>query len=321
MFTISRAKHILGRALYYYQNNLLLDEILNIFDSSIECFRNYPDVALIADWAGIGDTLLYGTIAHELKKKSNICLELNSYYPELFLNNPDIDIISATLRRQKILRKRLPPSNLLSPRYWTGDGSKPDKHILSILCEKAGIEHGINFKTYIYLTKREVESVPVQLRNCIAIQSYGKPSWGINKNWDPNKYQGVVDHFRKDICFIQLGNAGDPPLEGCIDMRGKTSLRYAASILFWSRCFVGQVGALMHLSRAVNLKSVIVYGGFEAPWQSGYDLNINLYSELICSPCWKMEGCTSHECMEKISSEIVIDAVNHILNTSKRPIE
>ena len=45
-----------------------------------------------------------------------------------------------------------------------------------------------------------------------------------------------------------------------------------------SLAFVGQVGFLMHLARAVDCRAVIVYGGRETPAQSGYPCNENLYS-------------------------------------------
>jgi ADP-heptose:LPS heptosyltransferase len=99
-----------------------------------------------------------------------------------------------------------------------------------------------------------------------------------NKNWYAEGYQGVVSALRDRYDFVQVGSAGDPLLDGALDLRGKTSLRETAAVLAGSLAFVGQVGFLMHLARAVDCRSVIVYGGRETPAQSGTPCNENLYS-------------------------------------------
>ena len=59
------------------------------------------------------------------------------------------------------------------------------------------------------------------------------------------RLQGEVD-------FIQLGSATDPALQHVNDLRGATSIREAAAILNHARLYVGTVGFLMHLARAVE---------------------------------------------------------------------
>jgi len=84
----------------------------------------------------------------------------------------------------------------------------------------------------------------------------------------------------------------------------------AATILANCRVFVGNVGFLMHLARAVECRSVIVFGGREAPWQSGYSGNINLFSPVSCAPCWLWNKCDHDRiCMDVITAEEVIDSV------------
>jgi ADP-heptose:LPS heptosyltransferase len=255
---------------------------------------------------------MFGTIAYELKKKCPLIIEVNCSYPELLKCNPSIDIVSSSARRRAFLLKKLPKNKAISPKYWFGEGNQPSNHILKLLCEQAGISGEIDFRTYIHLTRNELEQVPYFMRGGIVIQSQGKLSWGINKNWYPDRFQDVVNHFKAILPVIQIGTSKDPLLSGCIDMRDRTSLRSAAAILYWSRCFVGQVGGLMHLARAVDTKSVIIYGGFEKPWQSGYDNNFNITSKVDCSPCWKMQECLPRKCMDNISSQEVIEAVEKL---------
>lgn len=301
---------------YYYQRGELFGKVLSKISALREMSRRLPDIVLIADWgAGVGDVLMYGTIAHELKKRGALIIEINSNFPELFKGNPDIDISSSSAERKSFLLERLPKNKAISPRYWFDEGNQPRNHILKILCEQAGVSGDIDLRTYIHLSRNELEQVPEFMRGCIVIQSQGKLSWwGINKNWYSDRFQEVVDHLKSILPIIQLGTHSDALLSGCIDMRDRTSLRSAAAILHWSRCFVGQVGGLMHLARAVDTRAVIVYGGFEAPWQSGYDANFNITSKEDCSPCWKIQECLHRKCMDKISSQEVIEAIEKLLS-------
>ena len=109
--------------------------------------------------------------------------------------------------------------------------------------------------------------------------------------------------------MIQLGSHGDPKLEGAMDLRGKTTLRQSAAILANSFVFVGLAGFLMHLARAVDCRSVIIYGGREKPSQTGYVANKNLYSQVRCAPCWLRNPCDfDRKCMDMITSQQVIAA-------------
>jgi ADP-heptose:LPS heptosyltransferase len=104
-------------------------------------------------------------------------------------------------------------------------------------------------------------------------------------------------------------------------LRGKTTIRESAAILSNSMVFVGLVGFLMHLARAVECRSVIVYGGREAPWQSGYSSNENLYTPMHCSPCWLWNRCDyDRECMNLISVEDVTAATERQVARAGQPL-
>ena len=105
------------------------------------------------------------------------------------------------------------------------------------------------------------------------------------------RFQEVVDALAGEMEFIQLGSTDDPPLQHARDLRGATGISEAAAILYHARLYVGTVGFLMHVARAVECPSVIVFGGREAPWQSGYVCNRNIYSAVPCAPCWRSNTC------------------------------
>ena len=195
----------------------------------------------------------------------------------------------------------------------------PQEHIIKALCREAGIIGEILVRPHIYIETSEKKAFE-QFRDCVVIQSTGLGARKAmrNKEWFPERFQAVVDGIRDLVQVVQIGSEEDPKLSGCVDMRGKTTIRGAAAVLAQARLFVGLVGFLMHLARSVNCEGVIIYGGREAPWQSGYICNTNLYTQIPCSPCWYYNRC-DHEkkCMREITAEKVISIVRQKLAEPK----
>ena len=74
----------------------------------------------------------------------------------------------------------------------------------------------------------------------------------------------------------------------------------------------------MHLARAVDCPSVIIFGGKEKPEESGYICNENLYTALECSPCWKMNTCDyERRCMDMITVDDVLAGVERLREKSR----
>lgn len=122
------------------------------------------------------------------------------------------------------------------------------------------------------------------------------------KWWDIARYQAVVDALRDRILFVQVGCEGHhhPRLDGVVDLRGKTTLRQLARLIYHSEASLCSVTALMHLTAAVPLKGddrvfrpcVVVAGAREpAHWEAYPDHQfIHNVGALPCSTqggCWK----------------------------------
>jgi ADP-heptose:LPS heptosyltransferase len=118
------------------------------------------------------------------------------------------------------------------------------------------------------------------------------------KWWDPRKWQRVVDHFRGDLLFVQVGEAGHhhPPLDGVIDLRGKTDLRQLVRLVFHSDGVCCGVSLPMHLAAAVPSKHrarrpcVVVAGGREPPHWESYPTHHFLHT-MGFLPCCAEGGC------------------------------
>jgi ADP-heptose:LPS heptosyltransferase len=123
------------------------------------------------------------------------------------------------------------------------------------------------------------------------------------KWWDAARYQAVVDHFRGQIQFVQIGRVEHwhPELRGVIDLRGRTEVRDLVRLVYHADGVLCGVTALMHLAAAVPLKAerngqqrpcVVVAGGREPPHWEAYPGHqfIHTVGALRCcagSGCWK----------------------------------
>jgi hypothetical protein len=275
-----------------------------------------PEMLVNAIGAGIGDDLLLTAMFRELRRRGQDRFWVTTRYPELYRGNADIPLIVPPLPRYDALLKRLgvrvvyPWYTSYNPAY-DRDDPIPRQHIISVMCQKAGITGTITLRPYLFLDDGELAQGRLSDRQ-VAIQSSGLDAKHAmrNKNWSFERYQGVVSALRDRYDFVQLGSTSDPPLDGALDLRGKTTLRGTAAVLGGSLAFVGQVGLLMHLARAVDCRSVIVYGGRETPAQSGYPCNENLFSDVPCAPCWRLNTCPHDRvCLEMIGTGAVIDAL------------
>lgn len=263
---------------------------------------------------GIGDELLCSIPLHELRLRGTKNIGILTRRPEFFLHSPDVEGVFpmchddlAFIRRAGIqishtayIRNQLPPDIDVPP----------ERHIAAEMCRLCGIQGEIALRPYLWLQPEELKAAE-RYRGCIVMQSSrsgASLSFG-NKEWFPQRFQQVANELGKHHRIVQVGLSNEPALEGVDDLRGRLSLRESAALLAQSRAFIGLVGFLMHLARAVDCPSVIVYGGRERPDQSGYPCNENLYTPVACAPCWRWNSC-DHErrCMDAITVQSVLDA-------------
>jgi hypothetical protein len=273
---------------------------------------------------GIGDDLLCTTVAHELKRRGAGRLVMFSRNPTLFEQNPDIGGVFP-FGYPTVGRLRNFGYSTIIPQYGYYDSATdkdiyPPGHFLEIMCRRAGITGEIELRPYLYLRPEERTKGQIHPSQAV-IQSAGQAILK-NKEWLVDRYQAVADNLRGEVQWIQLGTAADPPIQGAFDLRGKTSQRESAAILASSHVFLGQAGFLMHLARAVDCGSIIVYGGREDPLVSGYRVNENIVGRTTCSFCWQRIRCDyGHECMKMIGIEEVTDAVRRQLKRFGTPLE
>jgi ADP-heptose:LPS heptosyltransferase len=284
--------------------------------------RHLVGATCLVNAGGIGDQLMLTTVARELKRRGcRRVLILCHDSPALYLHNRDVDATA-------ILGSRAPRwvfTSLAGNRNFWLEGmikydplnasSPPPEPSLAYMCRKAGITGWVDLRPYITLSGPE-RTWGATYRGCIAIQSscLGARLPQPNKEWFPERFAEVAAHLIRSYPVVQVGSPGDPAVPCTHDLRGRTSLRQLAALLAHCRMYVGPEGMLMHMARAVDCPSVIVYGGHHRPDQFGYSCNENLYNPVACAPCWLVSRCDfGRICMETITTGAVIAAAERML--------
>jgi hypothetical protein len=269
-----------------------------------------PNIALYFN-GGLGDHIICSAVARELRRRGTKTVWQLTSFAEVFAGNSDVVAVPADFRLRRmcaLLGIRCVDLEYQSP---------PTTHLIAEMCAKVGIRGKVDLRPRVMLTDAERSAGKVVPRAQIAIQTSSLAARYPmrNKQWPHERFQVVVDGLKTEFDFVQVGAASDHGLRDVIDLRGKTTIRQSAAILSQSRVFVGLVSGLMHLARAVDCRSVIVYGGRENPSQSGYSANENLYWNGPCAPCWLRDDCDfDRRCMNEILPE-------HVIAASRRQID
>ena len=266
---------------------------------------------------GLGDHLLCTTVFHELSIRGiNGCWML-SHYPEIFQNNPHgLQIVPDDWKTIKLLEKIKRPSTLLYYGKWIGDNDKidlPAKHLIAEILEKCDINGDVCLRPYWYGDTRPTTLVPKNDYICVQSTKTYSSTPMLNKQWDEESLIEVIKLLKDKFEVVQLGTLEEPRLPYTIDQRN-LCISDSATLLANAKFFIGQVGFLMHLARAVDKRSVIIYGGREKAWQSGYICNENVETHPECSPCWQNNGCDfNRRCLSDISVEMASNAVEKLI--------
>ncbi|AWM39773.1 ADP-heptose--LPS heptosyltransferase [Gemmata obscuriglobus] len=110
-------------------------------------------------------------------------------------------------------------------------------------------------------------------------------------------WQEVVDYFRGRLQFVQVGEANPHhihrPLEGVLNLIGKTTFREFFRLVRYSTVACGPVSFLMHTAAAFEVPYVCLAGGREEPSWAAYSTTQYLHTmgALDCCrtsrACWK----------------------------------
>lgn len=272
---------------------------------------------LIRTGIGLGDILMLSCVAAEYKKqypkKKIITL---SRYPELFDNNPNI---WRSYHLPKFIPSRfwytLKLNNIHCINYENIEYPPKKHHILELCCLSAGLkEYSVDLRPEIFLTDDELQMTRRKFKlpekYCVIHSECGTDWFSGNKDWGHDNWQKVVNKLKAFIHLVQVGASKDKLLEGCLDLRGKTSIRELAAVINQAKLFLGQEGGLGHIAGSLKTKGMVVIGGLQPPELVSYTNNFHFTGKTDCSPCWLREKCPyNKKCMDSIKSDFVVDTI------------
>jgi len=274
---------------------------------------------------GIGDQLLCSAVAREIQNRRKRNIWLFSQAPELFTANQDIRV-ALPLDLALVPWARLCGTRVQRMYYQEYvDGEDRDVPLnepsIAALCRRAGVVGEVTLRPY--LPTVQTKQLTSRKRPRIAIHSSClNARYPIaNKQWSIEHLQTVATSLASHADIVQFGSLQDPRLNDVQDRRGGPLLD-AAHELADCNLFVGLVGFLMHLARAVECPAVIIYGGREPPEITGYTCNTNIASRPPCAPCWQYSRCEhARSCLTAITPESVVAAARQMLAVpSSRPL-
>ncbi|MFV0591509.1 MAG: glycosyltransferase family 9 protein [Draconibacterium sp.] len=276
----------------------------------------------IITWGGLGDVLLITPALRSIKKESTntkINVFCDPFHEPVLRNNPHIDRLILTgpgVAKKELRQLFRKMDNIYRTEYATFQPSILNKkHATVLIAEMLGFNID-KLQLDIYLDKCEenvAHKIVSKLKFPVAICVN---STHHNKDWNLESWKRLVKEANY-VDFIQLGLPEDYLIEGCIDLRGKTTLREAFAIVKLSKLLIAVDSLWNHVSNAVETKGIILWGpGNHLIW--GYENNINISKECDCSPCIDLhiDDCTKNKCMDLISVNDILLEMNKILKNN-----
>ena len=303
---------------------------------------------------GLGGALIWTGLAYNLKrkypdkqiifvyKKSLRDFVLGRPHPDhvVYQNSEDIGCIlnrvTWGLRKRKFHAKDVIVVNMDNPdyHYWGRDTKeeimyKSGRHAIQIACDAHGISNA-ELQPRIKLSEEEIGKANHLLKSWgllpnqyICVEPHAKKGFTPNKAWFWENWQRLMDLINRYIhdnnltCkLVQIGLPTDKVLDGVIDLTGETSFRETAQILKESITFVGYIGGLLHLSKAVGKKNIVLVSAWEPLELASYPDDVNFYTDIECKNCGLKIPCPiNRKCMSAITVEQVYEAVKSMLKT------
>jgi ADP-heptose:LPS heptosyltransferase len=140
---------------------------------------------------------------------------------------------------------------------------------------------------------------------------------GANKQWPVDRYTEVAQSLiARRIRVVQLVPPNSKKILPLIEGVETSDFRLALAVLARAVLYIGPEGGLHHGAAAVGTNAVVIFGGFNSPRSTGYEMHENIS---VGEPCGSIGRCLHcKEAMESISVERVLSAA---VNRIRYPVE
>lgn len=148
----------------------------------------------------------------------------------------------------------------------------------------------------------------------VVIEPNNKAKASPNKDWGIERWAGLVHLLKKaGLESVQLGPRGTRVIDGAALIETPT-IRLACAVLAKAKVAVLPEGGLHHAAAALSVPTVVIFGGFISPKQTGYATQTNLFTG--GKPCGMRQNCPHCKiAMAAITPEMVFDEAMKLLKT------
>ena len=242
---------------------------------------------------------------------------------EIFENNPNVtacyDARVVMEKNPSLYQRAIPLSEYT---YADHRNAQQPRHLIDRMYDLIGIKvQNRIHKPCIYLTQKELGYRKWHLsrlpRPLVAIAPSGKITTKIpNKFYDLEKWHQLAALLKKEnITVIQVGDKKEGPLlEGARNYRN-LGFRKTASVLRHCDAVISHEGGIIHLATAVSTPAIVLFGGGQDTKVFGYPCNINITTDLPCSPCWLEKPCDKPICKDMLTPELIMSKLKELLNS------
>ena len=151
---------------------------------------------------------------------------------------------------------------------------------------------------------------------------------GTAKRWFPQRYAEVCKILagKFNVKILIFGGPADVELgeyiaglskDCCINIAGTTSLGQAFALIEKCSLFITNDSGLMHAAAALKINQIAVIGSTDFVATAPSNKNsIMVRAKVPCSPCLKDVCPNDHECMDKISVDMVMETCKSLLKAN-----
>jgi len=165
----------------------------------------------------------------------------------------------------------------------------------------------------LYLTDAELKYAK-KTEGRIVIQPFIKASASPNKRWPLESWQELIAK-KPRWPWLQIGEGAEPRIGG-VEFLYTPNFRDACGALSGAALLVSHEGALHHAAAALDVKAIVLFGGFISPAVTGYSTQTNLFVASDQHPlgCGSRMPCFHcHRAMLSIRAHHVIKEMESLL--------
>jgi ADP-heptose:LPS heptosyltransferase len=264
------------------------------------------DLRLYSDGGGIGDELMCTPIFREIRRLNPDChLTFISRYPAVFRSNPNLDAVEPF--SAKAIRGAI--------QLTYGPAVPPRRQLITLMAECVGLKlEATQLDAPVMMPTPELGAKIGSFTKPLIVIQPQASRWTPNKQWPIESWTELIRMLTAEFEVVEVGQEtlfSRPDFgERFHSFVGKTTIADFGWLIAQAAVFVGPVSGGMHFANAFQVRSVVIFGGYESPAGHQYPLMQAFFSDVPCAQCWLTTPCPyDRKCLSMIQPAEVFRTV------------